>query len=85
MHVPDTKNFSVNNIQPGAQMKALHHRDELIRAVMSGNTARIDQLAIQLAQAEELKRLHRALNHCPTCAASTAQRAPETTKPATSQ
>ncbi|KAB8042565.1 hypothetical protein [Janthinobacterium aquaticum] len=53
-------------------MQALHWRDEIIRASRAGDMHRIDQLAAQLAQAEEARRLLRALTHCPTCAASVA-------------
>ena len=59
-------------------MQALHWRDEIIRACRAGDTRRIDQLAAQLAQAEEARRLLRALTHCPACAVSAAARmAPE--------
>lgn len=53
-------------------MQALHWRDEIIRASQAGNMRRIDQLAAQLAQAEEARRLLQALTHCPTCATSAA-------------
>lgn len=50
-------------------MKPLFYRDEMVRAVRDGNTARLDQLAAQLTQVEEIKRLWQALSHCPECAA----------------
>lgn len=53
-------------------MKALHWRDEIIRATKAGDMHRIDQLAVQLTQAEEARRLLQALTHCPACAASAA-------------
>ncbi len=53
-------------------MQALHWRDEIMRATKSGNNVRIDQLAAQLAQAEEARRLLQALTHCPACTASAA-------------
>lgn len=53
-------------------MQALHWRDEIIRASRAGDMRRIDQLATQLAQAEEARRLLQALTHCPACAASAA-------------
>ncbi len=59
-------------------MQALHWRDEIMRASRAGDMRRIDQLAAQLAQAEEARRLLRALIHCPSCVASaTARLAPE--------
>ena len=51
-------------------MRALHWRDEIIRASRAGDMRRIDQLAAQLAQAEEARRLLQALTHCPACATS---------------
>lgn len=58
-------------------MKPRYWRDEIIRATKSGNNVRIDQLAAQLAQAEEARRLLQALTHCPACTASaTARLAP---------
>ena len=51
-------------------MKPRYWRDEIIRATKSGNNVRIDQLATQLAQAEEARRLLQALTHCPACVAS---------------
>lgn len=51
-------------------MNPLHYRDMIIRATKSGNNVRIDQLATQLAQAEEARRLLQALTHCPACVAS---------------
>lgn len=53
-------------------MKALHWRDEIIRATKAGDLHRIDQLAAQLAQAEEACRLLHALTHCPDCSMSAA-------------
>lgn len=53
-------------------MQALHWRDEIIRASRAGDMRRIDQLAAQLAQAEEARRLLQALTHCPACVASAA-------------
>ena len=53
-------------------MRALHWRDEIIRAGRAGDMRRIDQLAAQLEQAEEARRLLRALTHCPACAATAA-------------
>lgn len=53
-------------------MQALHWRDEIIRASKAGDMRRIDQLAMQLAKAEEARRLLQALTHCPACAASAA-------------
>jgi hypothetical protein len=50
-------------------VKALHHRDEMIRAVKGGDTRRLDQLAAQLAAAEENRRLLQALGHCSECMA----------------
>lgn len=51
-------------------MKPRHYRDMIIRASQAGDMRRIDQLAMQLAKAEEVRRLLQALTHCPTCAAS---------------
>lgn len=51
-------------------MNPLHYRDMIIRAIEAGDMRRIDQLAAQLAQAEEARRLLQALTHCPACAAS---------------
>lgn len=48
-------------------MRALHWRDEIIRATQAGDMRRIDQLAAQLAQAEEARRLLQELTHCPAC------------------
>ena len=53
-------------------MQTLHWRDEIIRASRAGDMRRLDQLAAQLAQAEEARRLLQALTHCPACAASAA-------------
>lgn len=59
-------------------MKPRYWRDEIIRATKAGDMRRIDQLATQLAQAEEARRLLQALTHCPACVASaTARLAPE--------
>jgi hypothetical protein len=44
----------------------------IIRASQAGDMRRIDQLATQLAKAEEARRLLQALTHCPACAASAA-------------
>ena len=55
-------------------MQALHWRDEIIRASRAGDMRRIDQLAVQLAQAEEARRLLQALTHCPACIASATAR-----------
>ena len=55
-------------------MQALHWRDEIIRASRAGDMRRLDQLAAQLAQAEEARRLLQALTHCPACALSGAAR-----------
>ena len=55
-------------------MRALHWRDEIIRASRAGDMRRIDQLTAQLAQAEEARRLLQALTHCPSCVASAASR-----------
>lgn len=52
-------------------MSPLHYRDMIIRASQAGDMRRIDQLAAQLAQAEEARRLLQALTHCPACVAST--------------
>lgn len=46
-------------------MKPRYWRDEIIRATKSDNNVRIDQLAAQLEQAEEARRLLQALTHCP--------------------
>lgn len=48
-------------------MKPRYWRDEIIRATKAGDMPRIDQLAAQLAQAEEARRLLQALTHCPAC------------------
>lgn len=53
-------------------MQARYWRDEIIRASRAGDMRRIDQLAAQLAQAEEARRLLQALTHCPACATSAA-------------
>ncbi|WP_332859380.1 hypothetical protein [Janthinobacterium svalbardensis] len=53
-------------------MNPRHYRDMIIRATQAGDMRRIDQLAAQLAQAEEARRLLQALTHCPACAASAA-------------
>lgn len=53
-------------------MSPRHYRDMIIRASQAGDMRRIDQLAMQLARAEEARRLLQALTHCPTCAASAA-------------
>ena len=55
-------------------MQVLHWRDEIIRASRAGDMRRIDQLAAQLARAEEARRLLQALTHCPACTASAAAR-----------
>ena len=55
-------------------MKPRYWRDEIIRATKSDNNVRIDQLAAQLEQAEEARRLLQALTHCPACALSGAAR-----------
>ena len=44
----------------------------IIRAIQAGDMRRIDQMAAQLAQAEEARRLLQALTHCPACATSAA-------------
>lgn len=49
-------------------MQALHWRDEIIRASRAGDMRRIDQLAAQLARAEESQRLLQTLTHCQVCA-----------------
>ena len=49
-------------------MNPLHYRDMIIRAAQAGDMRRIDQLAAQLAMAEEARRLLQALTHCPACA-----------------
>ena len=46
----------------------------MIRAGRAGDMRRIDQLAAQLAQAEEARRLLQALTHCPECVASATAR-----------
>ena len=61
-------------------MKPRYWRDEIIRATKSGNNVRIDQLATQLAQAEEARRLLQVLTHCPACVASAAAPEPNPTK-----
>ncbi|MBG6222783.1 hypothetical protein IWX79_003742 [Janthinobacterium sp. CAN_S1] len=53
-------------------MKPRHYRDLITRASKAGDMHRIDQLAAQLAQAEEAHRLLQALTHCPACVASAA-------------
>lgn len=53
-------------------MKSRHYRDMIIRASQAGDMRRIDQLAMQLAKAEEARRLLQTLTHCPACAASAA-------------
>lgn len=53
-------------------MKQLHYRDLIIRASQAGDMRRIDQLAAQLARAEEARRLLQAQTHCPACTASAA-------------
>lgn len=53
-------------------MQAMHWRDEIIRASRAGDMRRIDQLAAQLEQAEEARRLLQALTHCPACVATAA-------------
>ena len=53
-------------------MNSRHYRDMIIRASQAGDMRRIDQLAAQLAKAEEARRLLQALTHCPACAASAA-------------
>ena len=55
-------------------MSPLHYRDMIIRATEAGDMCRIDQLAAQLAQAEEARRLLQAMTHCPACATSAAAR-----------
>ncbi|MDH6157419.1 hypothetical protein [Janthinobacterium sp. CG_23.4] len=45
-------------------MKPRHYRDLITRASKAGDMHRIDQLAAQLAQAEEAHRLLQALTHC---------------------
>lgn len=58
-------------------MKLRHYRDMIVRIIESGDAHRIDQLAAQLAQAEEARRLLQALTHCPACVTSaTARRLP---------
>lgn len=51
-------------------MNQRHYRDMIIRATQAGDMRRIDQLAVQLEQAEESRRLLQALTHCPACAAT---------------
>lgn len=53
-------------------MNPRYYRDMIIRASQNGDMRRIDQLAAQLAQAEEARRLLQALTHCPACVASVA-------------
>jgi len=53
-------------------MNPRYYRDMIIRASQAGDMRRIDQLAMQLAKAEEARRLLPALTHCPACAASAA-------------
>lgn len=53
-------------------MNPRHYRDMIIRATQAGDMRRIDQLAAQLEQAEEARRLLQALTHCPACTASAA-------------
>ena len=53
-------------------MTPRHYRDMIIRAIQAGDMHRIDQMAAQLAQAEEARRLLQALTHCPACATSAA-------------
>ncbi|WP_139174575.1 hypothetical protein [Janthinobacterium lividum] len=53
-------------------MSPRHYRDMIIRAIQAGDMRRIDQMAAQLAQAEEARRLLQALTHCPACATSAA-------------
>ncbi len=53
-------------------MSPRHYRDLIIRASQAGDMRRIDQLAMQLAKAEEARRLLQALTHCPACATSAA-------------
>ncbi|WP_298406541.1 hypothetical protein [Janthinobacterium sp.] len=55
-------------------MKPRHYRDLIIRASQAGDMRRIDQLATQLEQAEEARRLLQARSHCPACVASAASR-----------
>lgn len=55
-------------------MKPRHYRDMIIRASQAGDMRRIDQLAAQLEQAEEARRLLQALTHCPACIASATTR-----------
>ena len=55
-------------------MSPLHYRDMIIRATQAGDMRRIDQLAAQLAHAEEARRLLLALTHCPKCVASATAR-----------
>lgn len=55
-------------------MNPTHYRDLIIRATQAGDMHRIDQLAAQLAQAEEARRLLQALTHCPACVASATAR-----------
>lgn len=44
------------------------------KAGIPADMRRIDQLAAQLAQAEEARRLLQALTHCPACTASATAR-----------
>ena len=53
-------------------MNPRHYRDMIVRASPAGDMRRIDQLAVQLARAEEARRLLQALTHCPACTASAA-------------
>ena len=55
-------------------MKPRYWRGEIIRASRAGDMHRIDQLAVQPAQAEEARRLLQALTPCPACVASAASR-----------
>lgn len=55
-------------------MNPRHYRDMIIRATQAGDMRRIDQLAMQLAKAEEARRLLQTLTHCPACVASAASR-----------
>lgn len=58
-------------------MTPLQWRDEIMRAAYARDMRRIDQLAAQLARAEESQRLLQALTHCPVCADSAARPAPD--------
>lgn len=62
-------------------MNPLHYRDMIIRATQAGDMRRIDQLAAQLAQAEEARRLLQALTHCPACVSSATARLPPAAPP----